>query len=388
VGLLALCMAALAPLAATHAATISGDAGGLHWTARSSLVGVTSTGTVLTGGNPLYLPNRPQKNGVVGLLMDYGSAGAFVCSGSLLSDRRSIVTAGHCVSGGGGAPDANLVSTTAFFYGGPDDLAVYQEEGATQIGVSDYFVNPEYTGDVVDQNDIAVLRLADYAPEFATAYGLYTGEIEGEAFNIAGYGLRSTGGGSVGTSDPFGLGPGRLREGDNRYDFRLGDDDFGGFFTDAQGENLFGGTADIAFSYLSDFDNGLAANDASCLLAGDFGLSGPKYCNLGVGAREVGIAGGDSGGPGFVDGLLASVNSYGLTFCPQYGDIDGTCEEDGAVLNTSFGEFSGYVPIFLHTGFIQAAMAAPEPGAWTLLIVGFGMTGAALRRRKLAPTRV
>ena len=116
-------------------------------------------------------------------------------------------------------------------------------------------------------------------------------------------------------------------------------------------------------------------------MSSSFGLPGlpasAKYCNLGRGALEATTAGGDSGGPQFVDGKLASITSYGLTFGQdvQPGDLDND-------LNDTFGEFGGYVPIFLHTDFINATV--PEPASWALMIGGFGMVGASARRARRA----
>ena len=365
---LALGVCALALMSgAAQAATVSGGANGLTWTATSTIVGQTSTGTVATGGNPIYLPNAAKHNGVVTLIMDKGAAGSFICSGSLMGDRRSIVTAGHCVSDGAGTD--NPIKTTAYFWDNAlGETVPALDPNATAIDVTQYFVHSEYTGEVIDQNDVAVLTLADYAPDFAQDYDLYAeGDLTGEDFNVAGYGRRSNVGGAIGAN----LGTGRLRQGENRYDFRFGDDAWGGFFDGGPGG--FFGEADNEYSYLSDFDNGLAANDASCILASLFGAGGGQFCNTGVGALEAGVAGGDSGGPGFIDGKLASVNSYGLSFT-GLGDVDGA-------LNSSWGEFSGYVPTFLHEKFIKTAMV-PEPSTWALMIAGFGFAGSSLRRRR------
>ena len=98
---------------------------------------------------------------------------------------------------------------------------------------------------------------------FASAFQLYTGtDLTSQSFNITGYGRRSDTGGSVSSN----LGTGRLRQGDNRYDFRLGDADFGGFFNGFFDDPSLP-TAQVAYSYLSDFDNGTAARDASGILA-------------------------------------------------------------------------------------------------------------------------
>ena len=55
-------------------------------------------------------------------------------------------------------------------------------------------------------------------------------------------------------------------------------------------------------------------------------------------------------------------------------------------MNAGWGEFSGYVPIFIHTDFINASigapMAVPEPATWAMMIIGFGAVGSMIRRRR------
>ena len=361
-----------------------GNRNGLSWQARNTIIGQTPTSDVLPpsntigGGNPIYKPSA-NKAGVVALIMEYANGDRFICSGSVLGDGMSIATAAHCVSDGAGT--ANPIKTTAYFYNGnPDQRTVDPATGAVAIEITKYIVNENYTGEVIDQNDIAVLKLKTAAPSFATRYDLYTaGDLTGTNFNVAGYGTRSTVGGAQGNTAPAGARTGYLREGDNKYDYAWGNSLFQGFFTDedANGENFFG-FADIEFSFVSDFDNGTLAQDQSRRIANALGL-GPignaNFNDQGLGAREVGIAGGDSGGPGFVDGKLASINSYGLTFGANFGDFGGG-------LNAGWGEFSGYVPVYIHQDFINNAMDVPEPASWAMLIAGFGLTGAAMRRRR------
>ena len=368
---LAIGLVAVAPVfgsVAAEAKSASGNLNGVRWNAESRIVGVTSTATLAGGGNPLYFAPSAQASGVVALIMDYGGGNRFICSGTLLPDRKSILTAGHCVSNGGsGRP----LTTTAYFNNGSNpDSVVTSDPASVGLTVSQYHVNPGYTGEVIDQNDIAVLTLSGLAPAFATAFGILNeGDITGSIFNVAGYGGRSNAGGNIGAN----LGTGRLRQGLNRYDFRLGDAAFGGFF--AGGPGGFFGNAANDFSFLSDFDNGLAANDASCQLSvlGFGNAPDAQFCNLGTGAREVSVAGGDSGGPQFVNGKIASVTSYGLSFGGTFGDI-----RPG--LNSSFGEFNGFVPTYIHAAFISNAI--PEPASWALMIAGFGLVGGAMRRRK------
>lgn len=361
---------ALTAAGAAHAVpspTTSGSFHGSTWTATSNIVGVTSTATVAGGGDSRYLANKRKYSGVVTLIMNEGAAGSFICSGSLLN-RSTVLTAGHCVSKGAGT--ANPISTTVYFNDHKVDTQNFLDPTSIAIGVRSYHVNRRYTGEVIDQNDIAVLRLSKLAPKSAMTYGLYTGgDLTGTDYNIAGYGARSNVGGDAGSN----LGVGRLRQGDNRFDFRLGDAAFGGFFAGKKSGGFFGKAA-TDYSFISDFDNGLAANDASCKLAGAFGAGGPQFCNLGRGPSEVSSAGGDSGGPQFVDGKVASVTSYGLTFGKAFGDIDNK-------LNNSFGEYNGFVPTYIHTGFINGV---PEPASWAMLVAGFGLVGTMARRRRVA----
>jgi hypothetical protein len=371
---LAALLAGTAASAANAQRIETGGFGDLRWEATNRIVGVTSTATVAGLGDPRYFANDPKYSGTVALLMDYGGGNVFICSGSLMNNRRSIVTAAHCVSDGAGTPGP--LKTTAYFYGGPDGQSTDPDFLPTLNGVAidakNIRVNQAYTGFVIDQNDIAVINLESFAPKWAQSYELdFTNGLTGKDFNVAGYGGRSTIGGNFGSN----AGTGRLRQGDNRFDFRVGDDVF-----DGRAYSIFGPQSRTEFSYLSDFDNGLAANDASCRFAaaGNFaglGIAGTaQFCNLGRGASEVGVAGGDSGGPQFIDGKLVAVTSYGITFGTAFGDIRSG-------LNSSFGELSGYVPLYIHEDFITGAATVPEPATWAMMIAGFGLVGAAARRR-------
>lgn len=349
------------PFAASAAPvrTQSGTWAGGTYFAQSTIIGQTSTATLAGGGDPIYQPQRPQKNGVVQLLMDYGDLGSFVCSGSLASNRRSIITAAHCVTAaeGLGRPQR----TIAYFFDGDGDAVVLQNPLATAIEVTRYDVVKAYTGNVIDQNDLAILKLAEEAPDFAVAYDIYNeGDLTGRQFNVAGFGLRSLEGGAVGAN----LGTGRLREGDNVYDYRFGDDVWSGEL------DFFGDIAE--YSFVADFDNGLEINDSTCQIAIALDINDARLCDTGLGAREASIAGGDSGGPGFIDGKLATVNSYGLTFGNDFGDYD-------TLLNSSWGEYAGYVPLYLHADFIAGVV--PEPGSVALMMLGVGGLGLASRRR-------
>ncbi|MGB7510298.1 MAG: trypsin-like serine protease, partial [Pelodictyon phaeoclathratiforme] len=133
-------------------------------------------------------------------------------------------------------------------------------------------------------NDIAIIELETEAPGDADRYQIYRDHDEiGKLVTHVGYG--STGTGEEGSTETDYI----ARYGDNTYG-RLSVDD--------------------VLEY--DFDNGTPENDK----IGD---------NTGVGAREVMIAPGDSGGPGFIDGKIAGVHSSVEMFekPPIWGKIAG-----------------------------------------------------------------
>lgn len=355
--------------------SVSGSVDGVSWEARSLIVGQTST--LFPNSDPIYLPTRPHKDG-----LGFLETNAGFCSGSLMADGMHIVTAAHCVTDASG----NIIANAGFvyFYPGPDDPFYDLDFGITpgiqRISIDQVYVAPGYTGDVIDHSDVAIISLAEMAPEFATRYTLGdVSDLTGREFNVAGFGNM----GESGATGAFGGTFGRLREGDNRFEFRFGDSDFGTGWATILGDPF----DQISHSWVSDFDRvGFAANDTSCItVAFFFGLGGDKFCDTGVGPREVGVAGGDSGGPQFLDGLIVSVTSYGLTFGPDFGDFGGG-------LNSGWGEFSGYAPLYLHRSWIESLVPGafgggpvpvPEPATLALLVVGLGLAGAS-RRRKLA----
>jgi hypothetical protein len=369
--------------AAVGPRTASGSHGDLTWTAQSLIVGMTPTAAgdpprfPGPGDDPIFHASSATYSGVVPIIMQF-SGGAFICSASLIN-RTTLLTAAHCVSDGFGTADPLL--TTAYFQENLGPTQRPPTDGtATAITISEYFVNPLYSGNVLDHNDIAILRLSEDAPDWAQAYemDLDADSLRGVDFNVAGYGNRSLNGGDGPAGGATGGTTGFIRQGDNMFDYRLGDPIFGdNWYT------IFGQPASqLEFSYISDFDSGRAGNDQACLVAQAGNVAGPAgaiFCDLGRGDTEVSVAGGDSGGPQFdANGRIVSVTSYGLSFGVNFGD----CRSG---LQSSCGEMNGFAPLYASADWIRSILEVPvpvsEPATLAMLLGGLGF---AVRRRRLA----
>lgn len=285
-------------------------------------------------------------DGVVNLVI---ASGGFVigCSGALLSSGQHVLTAGHCISGGYGSslPDQSyIVFVTA--------SGTYVRQG---IG---YQVYPAWDGDLLSGTDLSVITLDSPAPADADRYDIYrNGDELGQVATLTGFGV--TGTGWEGANNSSGI----RRQGQNRYEVTA---------------ELFGTSTNIL---MFDFDSGLPANDA---------LSYVGFPDLGLGLNEVHIAPGDSGGPSFLNGLIAGVHSFGAGFasCPPDLVTPGNAFGGlGCKLDFSFGELGGDTRISAFQNFIDGAMQggigdAPEPGTFALTGAGLAAVALWLRRRK------
>jgi hypothetical protein len=230
-----------------------------------------------------------------------------------------------------------------------------------QIPIAAFHPHPQWNHDASAGNDVGIVELEFTAPVEIERYGLvrlaagtpaHAAELS-DPLLMVGYGDRGTG---VLGAEPDTAGTGRW--GWNQYDA-----------TGAQFSSDYGitnGGSQLVF----DLDNGLDANDA----LGTLGI----HSDLGLGTFEVNIAHGDSGGPGFLDGLIAGVHSYGATH-PVFPDVT---EE----LDSSFGEVAVATRVSSYTDWIDqitgirvlnehdAKVALTPAGAWTPSSLG-GMFG-------------
>ncbi len=147
------------------------------------------------------ISGQPEYRGV-GLLLISRGPGNFLCSGTLLGDRRSVITAAHCVADSAGVFDTN--STIVTFQG---------PSGTETLSVTDFNVHPDWDGYFIRGNDLAVLTLEGEPTNQIADYDIVTGsnEIDFASVERAGFGRSGTG---TGTASDF-VGVGVKRAGAN-----------------------------------------------------------------------------------------------------------------------------------------------------------------------------
>ncbi|MBC8086294.1 MAG: trypsin-like serine protease [Phycisphaerae bacterium] len=323
------------------------------WVARNFVV------TAGDPNDPMYATMKGTGyDGVAALFISHSDGNNYLCTGALLAGTFNVLTAAHCLSDVNGNNITTSVTSVFFTPGQPATAREMIVSSAT-------YVNPMYTGEVIDAHDIAIVTLSALPSRGVqqSGYQLFSG---GSPFQVGEFvGSGTTGTGSTGGTAGGGFTLADRRRALNRLDFDWSDPNFGGFF------NGFFGAADPT-TLVADFDNGLPQNDASCRLTTLF-FAG--YCGLGQGQLEGILGPGDSGGPMFINGQIAGVASYGVTF-RNLGDIDN-------VLNSSYGEFGGWTSTQYNDAWLSPfATVVPEPGSMALVGAGLlGLFAAAKRRR-------
>lgn len=265
---------------------------------------------------------------------------------------RTVITAAHCVTDDASGALLSTTSQTLVSFVGPGN--VVESFGAVSVRVRpDWFgfSNPS----TLLAGDVAVVNFENVLPSYITTYDIFptvlpTGVgFSGLTATMVGFGTYGTGTGPT----AFDL---NRRWGRNHVDF----------------------TAPVTFdngreALVTDFQDAAGGWSTNCLAVG--------VCNPSLGGIEAGTAGGDSGGPLFINGQLAAVLSFGSAWCdPAVEDECVSLVADPSRPFDSFGSLSGFAPLARNRDFIVAA-TIPEPS--TVLLVGGGLVallGAAWRR--------
>lgn len=258
-----------------------------------------------------------------------------VFSGALIGNRH-VLTAAHVVGGQVGTP-----GNVSFSLNVGGDLT--HTLSATAISVFPGYTGTKPGADGVWHDDLAIITLSAPVAGVAPIYELYGGSLNDRTLTLAGYG----GGGDGVNGVTRGADASVKRVGQNRVDQRLADDD--------------GGSHDEIFVF--DFDGPDASSNV-------FGPGSPANMTLGA-SIEAQFAGGDSGGPVFVE-------DSGVWKIAGLATFNGsTALSSGSTVK--FGSIGGGTVVASYLPWIQSTLAAPvpEPGTWLMLLVGIGLVGAA-----------
>jgi hypothetical protein len=276
----------------------------------------------------------------------------FTCSASRIG-LRTIITAAHCVTDDN---TGKLLSTwdesfVRFLGPGSNDA---MQKWVYDTDVTSIHINPVYHGfnnpSTYLFGDLAVVNFQTPLASFATTYDLFTNVPIGQRSTLAGYGTFGTGNGP--TDFDFGR-----RWGTNQVDYIPTDPTFSDFL------DLY-----------TDFDDPERKWDTLCLF---LGACDPAR------STEAGTAPGDSGGPLFINGMLAGVTSFGTYVCDPFQEGCEPFVSDPSRPFDAFGSLHGFAPIYASPDFIQSSMA-PEPGTIALFATGLILIGGIARRRTRA----
>lgn len=241
-------------------------------------------------------------------------------TGALLYGGKAVLTVAHLFAGVSSPTGASVLFETS--------------AGQQSLSFQKVLVHPQYDS-ANSVNDLAIVWLNGAVPPQAQRYNLYRESDEiGQVFTAVGYG--KTGLGSTGYASEQPAAPTRVKS-SNVFDAEAAT------LKSELGTTV--GWSPTDAQLIADFDDGSTAHDALGRLL--------NIHELGIGTSEGLIAQGDSGGPAFIDGLIAGVASYvtSMSTATVTPDID-------TVSNSSFGEIGAWQRVSTYQQWIDQSLRA------------------------------
>ena len=254
------------------------------------------------------------------------SSGGYYGTGVLLFDGRAVLTAAHLFTANGASATVHFETTS----------------GKQELTSSRVWIDPTYDP-TNSSGDLALVWLSGAAPLAAERFQLYRDSDEvGQTMTLVGYGRPGTG--SAGAMASYSGDPIRQKA-SNMFDAGMSALKY-------QFASGMGWTPVPGSQLAADFDDGSAAHDALGWLL--------DLHQTGLGQSEGFITSGDSGGPAFIQGLVAGIASYSASLSQG----DAKPDTDG-VANSTFGEIAAWQRVSYYQQWIDQSLRAAYPNAPT-----------------------
>ncbi|RXK12293.1 sodium:calcium exchanger [Halarcobacter mediterraneus] len=234
-------------------------------------------------------------------------------TGALLYDGRSILTAAHIFEG------YNTDNITVYF-----DTAWGTQAYSATLNIYDYYDSLNSNG------DIAILTVDENPSAFYERYDIYRGDDElGSNFTMVGYGAYGSGS------------TGKLEYETEILKLKTTNTFEADFYSiDLSSKTNLSWDPLQSSILAADFDSGYTSNDALGYLL--------NINDLGNGTTEGMIASGDSGGPAFIDGLIAGIASYTVSLSSNFNELDVN-----NIIDSSFGEIGAWQRVSYYSEWID-----------------------------------